>query len=395
MANSAVGRTPGMNKTLKWILSLLVALGLVVAARAFLNNGNEGVRVATETVKRRTLVESVPASGKLYPETEIRVGSPVSGEIVLLNVQEGDTVKQGQVLARIRGEKGSSALPQRLALPNVPAGFEGLAQRLQAPAATPASSATLTAPLSGTVIALSTKKGERVGAMQLPGSEIMHIADMGKIEVRVDVNENNIIKISVGDSADVEVEAYNKRKFKGIVTGIANGGSKREASSFLANDVTNYEVHIRLLPATYADLFDSSRPRSMPFRPGMNARADIKTKKRDNVLTVPVGAVVSKPKGSDATAGEEKPKAKGEATDTDTESAGDELEEVVYVVRNDNTVEKRVVSTGIQDLLHFEITGGLKEGETVVSAPYAAISKTLHTGQKIKQVPKEQIFQNE
>jgi HlyD family secretion protein len=231
--------------------------------------------------------------------------------------------------------------------------------------------------------------------MQMPGSEMLRLADMSNIEVRVDVNENNIIKISVGDSADVEVEAYNKRKFKGLVTSIANGGTKKEAQSFLSNDITSYEVHIRLLSSSYQDLFDSTRRRSMPFRPGMNARADIKTKKRENVLSIPVGAVVSKPKGSDEAADATKEKAEENAALAENDTATDELEEVVYVIKQDGTVEKRAVTTGIQDINNFEISSGLKEGEQVVTGPYNAVSKTLRSKQKVKVVSKEQIFQND
>jgi multidrug efflux pump subunit AcrA (membrane-fusion protein) len=387
-----------MNKTVKWILIFAGALLLVfLIVKATGKGSSDAIKVTAEGVKRRTLVETVSASGKLYPETEIKVGSLINGEVTLLNVQEGDTVRKGQVLARIQGEKGASAAPQRISVPNIPPGFEGLLQSMQPPRATSAqTSATITAPISGTVIALNVKKGERIGVLQMPGSEMMRLADMNNMEVRVDVNENNIIKISVGDSADVEVEAYNKRKFKGLVTSIANGGTKKDPQSFLSNDVTNYEVHIRLLPSSYADLFDSSRRRSMPFRPGMNARADIKTKKREAVLSIPVGAVVSKPKGSDENAEDaKKARVQDDNVVTDETSATDELEEVVYVMKSDGTVEKRVVTTGIQDINHIEILSGLKEGEQVVTGPYNAVSKTLRSGKKVRVVPKEQIFQND
>lgn len=383
-----------MNKKLKRILFAVSALLLIwLLLKIVIKRGDEGIKVTAESVKRRTIIETVSASGKLYPETEIKVGSPITGEVVQLLVQEGDTVKKGQVLARIQGEKGA-AVPQRVVMPNIPPGFESFVQNMQQPRTAPAqTSATLTAPISGTVTALNVKRGERIGAMQLPGSEMMRIADMTNMEVRVDVNENNIIKISIGDSADVEVEAYNRRKFKGIVTSIANSGAKKEAASFLSNDVTNYEVHVRLIPSSYAGLFDSSKRRSMPFRPGMNARAEIKTKKREAVLSIPVGAVVSRPKGSDEIAETKKEPEENNATE-DTENNA-ELEEVVYVIRQDGAVEKRGVSSGIQDMSYFEITTGLKEGERVVTGPYIAVSKTLRTGQKVKVVSKEQLFQND
>lgn len=383
-----------MSKSAKWIFFSL--LGLVVVlfiVKAATRKGDEGSKVTAEAVKKRTLVETVTASGKVYPETEIKVGSPISGEVITLNVQEGDTVTKGQVLARVQGDKSGSA-PQRISLPNIPPGFESLVQGMQqqrTPSST--SSATITAPISGTVLGLNIKQGERIGTMQMPGSELMRIADMKNIEVRVDVNENNIIKVSVGDSADVEVEAYNKRKFKGVVTSIGNGGAKKDAQSFMSNDVTAYEVHIKLDRASYSDLFDSTRRKSFPFRTGMNARADIKTKKREGVLSIPVGAVVSKPKGSEENLEDvKKEKAKEDAVTTD-EAASDELEEIVFVIKADKTVEKRVVITGIQDINYFEIVGGLKEGEQVITGPYGVVSKTLRSGKKVTVVAKEKLFE--
>lgn len=383
-----------MSKSAKWILFSL--LGLVVVlfiVKAATSKGDEGSKVTAEAVKKRTLVETVTASGKVYPETEIKVGSPISGEVITLNVQEGDTVTKGQVLARVQGDKSGSA-PQRISLPNIPPGFESLVQGMQqqrTPSST--SSATITAPISGTVLGLNIKQGERIGTMQMPGSELMRIADMKNIEVRVDVNENNIIKVSVGDSADVEVEAYNKRKFKGVVTSIGNGGAKKDAQSFMSNDVTAYEVHIKLDRASYSDLFDSTRRKSFPFRTGMNARADIKTKKREGVLSIPVGAVVSKPKGSEENLEDvKKEKAKEDAVTTD-EAASDELEEIVFVIKADKTVEKRAVTTGIQDINYFEIVGGLKEGEQVITGPYGVVSKTLRSGKKVTVVAKEKLFE--
>ena len=385
-----------MNKTVKWILFSLGAAAIVLLiVKATTNKDKDAIKVAAEKVKRRTIIETVSASGKLYPETEIKVGSPISGEITVLNVQEGDSVKKGQVLARIQGEK--SMAPQRISVPNIPPGYEGLVQSMQqSRVSSSQTSAIITAPISGTVISLNAKKGERIGVMQMPGSELLRIADMNNMEVRVDVNENNIIKIAVGDSADVEIEAYNKRKFKGIVTSIANGGTtRRDAQSFFQNDITNYEVHIRLLPYSYADLFGTGKRRNMPFRPGMNARAETKTKRKENVLSIPVGAVVSKPKGSDESVEDAKrEKAKEEET-TDVTLSSDELEEVVFVMKTDGTVEKRIVTTGIQDINYFEITSGLKEDEQVITGPYNAVSRTLRSGKKVRVVSKDKLFQND
>lgn len=384
-----------MNKKVKWTLFSIAAIVVIfIVARAVLKKDADTLKVTAEAAKRRTITETVSASGKLYPETEIKIGSPITGEITQLNVQEGDSIKKGQILARIQGEKGTTSAP-RITLPNVPPGFEGLLQSMQQPrAASTQTAATITAPIGGTVTSLTVRRGERIGVMQMPGTEMMRIADLSNIEVRVDVNENNIIKISVGDSADVEVEAYNKRKFKGIVTSIANGSTKRDAQSFLSNDVTNYEVHIRLNPSSYADLFDTGKRRNMPFRPGMNARAEIQTKKKENVLSIPVGAVVSKAKGRDDKPLEEPAKNETELS-VEEESGFDELEEVVYLLKADGTAEKRAVTTGIQDMAYFEIVSGLKEGEQVITGPYSAVSKTIHSGKKVKVVSKEKLFQND
>ena len=379
-----------MNKTFKWILvSLLILAVIWLVVRATSNKEGDAVKVTAEAVKKRTITEIVSASGKISPAVEIKVGSPIAGEVVQLNVEEGDTVKKGQVLARIQGERSGSSTP-RVSVPNVPPGFEGLLQGMQQPRSSGASSATIAAPISGTVLGLNIRAGERIGAMQMPGSELMRIADMANIEVRVDVNENNIIKVSVGDSADVEVDAYNRRKFKGVVTSIANSTAKRDAQSFLSADVTNYEVRIRLVPSSYADLYDTTEKRRLPFRPNMNARADIKTRKREGVLSVPVGAVTSRVKGSDDKTANEKDE---NAVEDPNVAANNELEEVVYVLKADGTVEKRVVNTGIQDFNYFEISGGLKEGEQVVTGPNTAVGSTLQTGSKVRVVKKDQLFQ--
>ena len=228
-----------MSKTFKWILISVIGLALVwLVVRATTNKDKDAIKVTAENVKRRTIIETVSASGKVHPATEIKLGSPISGEVVALYVREGDTVQKGQVLARVQGERNSGGSP-RITVPNVPPGFESLVQGMQVQQPTTASAATLTAPISGTVLGLNIRAGERIGAMQMPGSELMRIADMNNIEVKVDVNENNIIKVSVGDSADVEVDAYNKRKFKGVVTSIGNGSTRRDAQSFLSADVTS------------------------------------------------------------------------------------------------------------------------------------------------------------
>lgn len=376
-----------MSKGLKWFLIVLgILVVLLIVVNVVRGKDAEVVKVTAERVKRTTIVETVSASGKIYPELEVKVGTGITGEVIELNVEEGDTVTKGQVVARIRTESNRGAAPRIN-----PSDYSSLLQNLQA--SQPASGGTISikAPISGTVSMLSVKKGERSGGLQ--SGEFMRIADMSSFEVRVDVNENDIIKVSTGDSADVEVDAYSRRRFKGVVTYIANSTQRRELQPFSA-DLTSYEVRIRLDSSTYADLMKGNGGKKLPFRPGMNARADIKTSKRENVLSVPIAAVASMVAGSDENV-EIKKDDKKENTDQLDENTNmdSDLQEVVFVIGEDGKVEKRIVHTGIQDINRFEILDGLKEGETVVSGPYNLVSNTLKGGQKVKVVSKEELFE--
>ena len=202
--------------------------------------------------------------------------------------------------------------------------------------------------------------------------------------------ENDIVKIEIGDSADVEVDAYNNRKFKGVVTKIASS-TKSAATLSASNDVTNYEVRIRLDKSSYSDLSD----KAFPFRPGMNASADIKTNRKADVLSVPIGAVGARVKGSDKNLEDQKKEndQKKDNVGMKRDDSGNEMEEVVFVLQDDGTAKKRVVQSGIQDINYIEIISGLKAGETVVTDPYTAISKTLKDGMKVKVVSKDKLFQ--
>jgi len=312
-------------------------------------------KVATEKALKRTIIESVSTSGKIYPETEVKVSPDFSGQVTELKVAEGDQVKKGQVLARINNRSS------------------------------------IEAPIDGVVLALKVKKGESVtGNSFSVGTEMMLVADMSLLEVRVDVGENDIVKINVGDSADVTVDAYNNRKFKGAVTKIANS-TKNSGTAFSAsNDVTNYEVRIRLDSTSYKDLAG----KTFPFRPGMNASAEIRTKRVENVLTVPIAAVAARVQGSDKSM-EEKRKEEKAIKDEDAVSATteNELEEVVFLLQKNGTVKKAVVQSGIQDITYIEIRSGINEGDEVVIGPYAALSKSLKDGMKVKVVPKDKLFE--
>jgi HlyD family secretion protein len=255
--------------------------------------------------------------------------------------------------------------------------------------------ATLRSPMDGIVSLLSVKKGERVvGSSMMAGTEMMRIADMGKIEVRVDVGENDIPKVRLGDSATVEVDAYNDRKFTGVVTQIAssnNGAATQNDLSNTSTDVTNYKVYIRLNPDSYKDLIDPTHKKRFPFRPGMSASADIQTKTHTNVLSIPINAVTTREK-NDSTGNKMGNPAVNDQTDINNNNAANDLDVVVFVVQADGKVKKQKVKTDIQDINYIEITDGLKEGDEVVTGPYDVVSKTLKDGDKVKVVLKSSLF---
>ncbi len=462
-----------MNKTVKWILIVLgILIVVLIVGKLIAGNGDEGVKVSTEKAAKRTIIETVNASGKVYPEVEVKITPDISGQITELDVKEGDSVKKGQMLARIyadiyatQRDQAAAAVNQQQAVTansqsqldalkatmdqaqrtyerqkqllqdkvvskaefeqaesaylsakaNYNAALQGIRGNQASVVSAEAnlekankdlSRTTLTAPMDGVISSLSVKKGERVAGNSFTlGTEMMRVADMSVMEVRVDVGENDIVKVNLGDSADVEVDAYNNRKFKGLVTQIASSTESSGTTTISSsNDVTNYEVRIRLLPGSYSDLIDPKNPRKFVFHPGMNASADIKTKRHDNVLAVPINAVAARVKGSDKSIEDQKKENKKNAPNQDdnmdnsnnNNSGGinsDELEEVVFVLQKDGKVKKTIVTTGIQDINYIEILSGLNEGDEVVTGPYNAVSKTLKDGNKVKVVPKDKLFE--
>ena len=451
-------------KVLRRILIIAgIIILLLVVGKLLAGNKDKGEKVAIEKVTRRTITETVTASGNIYPEIEVKISPDISGEVTELNVEEGDSVKKGQVLARIfadiyalqRDEAASqvgqtqasvgnsqaqleatkAALDQakqaydrnkslyeqkviskaefeqvettyRTAQANYNAALQGIksleasvnaAQTGLTKANKDLGRTTLVAPMDGVISSLKIKRGERVAGNSFNvGTEMMTVADMSIMEVRVDVGENDIVKVNFGDSVDVELDAYNNRKFKGVVTQIASS-TKTSLTSAVSNSVTNYEVRIRLDRESYKDLIDPAKPKNFPFRPGMNANAEIKTKRHDNVLAAPITSVNARVKGSDLSISERQKEAKvgkdEENQDDRFASISDELEEVVFVLQKDGTVKKVIVKSGIQDLNYIEILKGLNGGEEVVMGPYNAISKTLKDGAKVKVVPKDKLFE--
>jgi HlyD family secretion protein len=458
-----------MNKKLWWIIG--VVLVLIIALVALKKSGvigkEEGVKVAVEKIGKRTIIETVSASGKVYPEDERKVSSDVSGEVVELNVQEGDSVRKGQVLGKVfadvltsnRDRSASVVNQQQAQVSNIEAGLDAFEARLnqaklayerqkklfdekviskaefeqaesqylsakadlnaarQSVKGTKAgvesakadlnaanknlSRTTIVSPMDGIVSLLAVKKGERVAGNQFSlGTEIMRVADMSKIEVRVDVGENDIPKVHIGDSAIIEVDAYNDRKFKGVVTQISSSSTSAQGAGVAAasSDVTNYKVYIRIDPASYSDLMDPTKSRNLPFRPGMSASADIMTKRHENVLAIPILAITTRDKNekeSKTKAKEEadKKKAQGQEVSANNAVLTEDMEEVVFVLGADGKVRKVPVRTDIQDNEYIEVLSGVKEGDQVVSAPYNTISKLLKDDMKVIVVPKEKVYE--
>jgi HlyD family secretion protein len=260
---------------------------------------------------------------------------------------------------------------------------------------------TIVSPMDGIVSLLAVRKGERVAGNQFSlGTEILRVADMSRIEVRVDVGENDIPKVKVGDSAIIEVDAYNDRKFMGVVTKISSSSTTaQQVTTSATGDVTNYKVYIRINPASYADLIDPARGRNLPFRPGMSASADIMTVRHENVVAVPILAVTTRDKNEETTKAKaqeakDKKKARGETTGNEEAPVDFEnLQEVVFVLQPDGTVKKVPIRTLIQDNEYIEVVSGVKVGDEVVSAPYNTISKVLKDGMKVKVVPKEKVYE--
>jgi HlyD family secretion protein len=240
------------------------------------------------------------------------------------------------------------------------------------------------APVSGTVSKLTVEKGERVvGTSQMTGTEIMRLANLHNMEALVDVNENDIVRLTIGDTADIDVDSYSsqKRKFKGIVTSVAN-----TAKTAVTSDVvTEFEVKVRILPASYADLV-KDKGNASPFRPGMTAAVEIITERRDGILTVPLTSVTTRQDEKDkqdkkAKEGENKDGPKV-TTDTKKVEAKEDLKEVVFVYEK-GIAKKRIVKTGISDFENIQILEGLKEGEEVISGPFLEVSKRLKDGKKV------------
>jgi HlyD family secretion protein len=394
------------------IIAALIILILIIVGMA---GKKESVPVTAEKVKLNTITEVIPANGKIQPVTEVKISPDVSGEIIELNVKEGDNVKRGDLIIKIkqdvyismkeRAEASLNAakaqLDQQLAqFGQIEANYtrnkklydqKAISEKEYEDALYQYEIAkeqirgarfnvnsynaalkeanenlyktSIYAPMDGIISKLSVEKGERVvGTSQMAGTEMFRIANFDEMEVLVDVNENDIIRIKDRDTAKIEVDAYPNRKFTGIVTQIANS-AKNIGSS--VDQVTNFEVKVLILSESYSDLMVDGKN---PFRPGMSASVSIETATKHNVLTVPIQSITTR-------------------TDLLSDSLKNSLSvnesvENVFIVKND-TLQVRRITTGIQDLNNIEVVTGLEEGEMVVTGPFSGISKTFKSGLKV------------
>lgn len=249
------------------------------------------------------------------------------------------------------------------------------------------------APSDGTISRLIIEKGERVaGASQFSaGTELMRIADLDLMEAVIQVNENDIVRVSLGDTSLIEVDAYLNRKFKGLVTEIATSA---ETAGLTADQVTSFEVKIRLLKDSYQDLLDPDKPWFSPFRPGMSTTVDIQTTTEFKVLTLPIQAVTTRSDstGKEVAARIDRDMNKEEKEKNKEEKVNTEITEYVFIY--DNGKAKMVqVKSGIQDNTYIQILSGLEENDEVIIGPYRAVSRTLKNGDLVNKVPKEELFE--
>jgi HlyD family secretion protein len=247
---------------------------------------------------------------------------------------------------------------------------------------------TIFSPVKGTVSKLNVELGERVvGTSQMAGTELMRIANLGAMEAKVDVNENDINRLAIGDTAMIEVDAFRGRKFKAVVYQIGSS-SNTTTTTASVDQVTDFSVKIKLLPESYSDLIKGKDNQDAPFKPGLSTSVEIQTKKVSNSLAIPIQAVTNR---TDSALKAEQSKNKG-ASPSGTSSekplntkSGSEPVEVVFVYKN-GIVNLRPITTGIQDQFHIQILKGLELGDEVVTAPNLAISTQLKDGQKVQKV---------
>lgn len=402
--------------------------------------GGEKLEVSVEKIERRTIVETVSANGKIQPEKEVKISSDVPGEIISLYVKEGDVVEQGNPLLEINPEllvanvdrMEASVNSSKANLSNAKARLaQSKARLIQAELAynrnmklnkdgaisqaefdqstsnfevakaevdaaqesvkasefsVRSSQASLKeskenlsrtkifAPINGTVYSLNVEQGEKVvGTAQMAGTEMLRIANLNNMEVNVEVSESDIVRVSLGDSASIDVDAYIDRTFDGIVTEISNSANDQLGAT---EQVTTFDVRIKLLPSSYKDLLENKPESFSPFRPGMSASVEIKTNRVDNVLAVPIQSVTLRP----------------DTFKRGTTLASYDREKMLECVfiKEEGKAKKVNVKTGIQDENYIQIIDGDMEGK-VITGPYSIISRKLRNGDVVVKVDESKL----
>lgn len=447
------------NNTIKYVL---IGAGILVVVAVAGNKlgwfGKSDVtQVAVEKVEKRTIIETVSASGKVQPEIEVKLSAEVSGEVVELHVKEGDVVKKGQLLCKVRPDVLQSGYDRAVASLNsqkaslastqqqlkqveanfanitakfkrnqelfakkvisaaefdaVKAEYEGSKASLESTrqnviasrfgveqsnavvkeAGANLAKTTINAPVDGVISKLSIELGDRIlGTSQMAGTEIMRISNLSSMEVSIDVNESDINRVSVGDLADIEVDAFQNQKFKGEVTEIASSSSVVGTST---DQVTNFTVKVRILPESYAKLVRSDAANPSPFRPGLSATVDIQTEQFTGIA-VPIQSVTTREKKKETKETEKGAKPATASDEKNKLKDAEPVKEYVFVYTA-GKVKQVLVTTGIQDDTYILIKTGLKGGEDVISLPFTAISKTLKDSAVVEKVDKEKLFAGE
>ncbi len=408
------------------IVAVIIIVLVTLKSKGIIGKTEDGKEVETAKADEITIVETVSATGKIQPEVEVKISSQVSGEIIELPVKEGQVVKKGQLLVKINPDLYTSGLNRSVS--NYSGTKSGLSQadasfreaeasyernkklyekgiisksdwdkaiasfevakankqtayyNVQSASASVKEAkdnlgrTTIYSPNDGTISKLSVELGERIlGTQQMAGTELLRVANLNNMEVEVDVNENDIVKVHIGDSTKIQVDAYLKKEFKGLVTSISNSSS----TATTADQVTNFKVKVRILKESYQDLIAGKPASYSPFRPGMTATVDIITKRKEKVLGVPISSVVIK---SDTAAVKKMEMKPDDANKIKTKS--DKKFECVYV-KDGNKAKIRIIKTGIQDDTNIEVISGLKKGDEIITGPYTTVTKDLNSGDKV------------
>ncbi len=442
------------NRLLVFLIAIVAILLIVLVVgkkQGWIGKG-KAMEVSAEKISKRTIIERVSASGKIYPQLDVKISPDVSGEVTELYVREGDSVKQGMLLAKIKPDIYKAILDRAIAALNtakanalqakasgmqvqaefdraeknynrnkelydqkvisqadwevIEAGYKSAqannegakmsaraaefsvqsAQASVNEAREDLSKTTIYAPNEGIISQLNIEKGERVlGTTQMEGTDMMHISNLDAIEARVDVSENDVLRVNMGDTAEIELDAYPEKKFKGVVNQIAN--SARSTLTGQSEQVINFQVKILLLKNSYKELIENEG-RRYPFLPGMSASVDIMTNKVMNIMAVPIQSVTTREDTSTVV------RAEMVSSDNEIKKNNDSPDEVVFVI-DDGEARYKKVTTGIQDDEFIAIRSGLMGQEQIITGPFSAISRILKNGDPVEVVDKDKLFKKE